>query len=112
MDGNPVLHHIGYVVDSIANRVESFRASVGATAVSEVFQDPIQKAVAQGHADRVAAAGGSPGCVPGMTCCSNTWNARSCSQVRNLGARSPRKMASLSAIWNPSASPSVVPCFL
>lgn len=36
MDGNPVLSHIGYVVDS--------RASVGATAVSEVFQDPIQKA--------------------------------------------------------------------
>jgi methylmalonyl-CoA/ethylmalonyl-CoA epimerase len=37
------LHHIGYVVDSIENRVESFRQSVGANAVSESFDDPIQR---------------------------------------------------------------------
>lgn len=44
MDSNSVLHHIGFVVDSIAARLESFRASVGATGVSPVYLDPIQRA--------------------------------------------------------------------
>jgi methylmalonyl-CoA/ethylmalonyl-CoA epimerase len=43
MESNPALHHIGYVVDSISERIDSFRASVAATGVSEIFHDPIQK---------------------------------------------------------------------
>jgi methylmalonyl-CoA/ethylmalonyl-CoA epimerase len=43
MHSNPTLHHVGYVVDSIAERIESFRASVAAAEVSETFHDPIQR---------------------------------------------------------------------
>ena len=43
MHSNPTLHHVGYVVDSIAERIESFRASIAATEVSETFHDPIQR---------------------------------------------------------------------
>ena len=37
------LHHIGCVVDSIKDRVESYRLALGAISVSEVFEDPIQR---------------------------------------------------------------------
>jgi methylmalonyl-CoA/ethylmalonyl-CoA epimerase len=37
------LHHIGCVVDSIENRIESFRAGLGVRSVPEIFEDPIQR---------------------------------------------------------------------
>lgn len=37
------LHHVGCVVDSIENRIESYKISLGCTAVSEIFEDPIQR---------------------------------------------------------------------
>jgi len=36
------LHHIGCVVDSIEQRIESYRLSLGAVSVSQIFEDPIQ----------------------------------------------------------------------
>ncbi|MBV8819467.1 MAG: VOC family protein, partial [Acidobacteriaceae bacterium] len=36
------LHHIGFVVDSIEKRIENFRADLGATGISAIFEDPIQ----------------------------------------------------------------------
>ena len=40
---NSILHHVGCVVDSIEDRIESYRISLGCTAVSEIFDDPIQR---------------------------------------------------------------------
>jgi methylmalonyl-CoA/ethylmalonyl-CoA epimerase len=37
------LHHIGCVVDSIENRIESYKTSLGSVSVSPVFADPIQR---------------------------------------------------------------------
>jgi len=37
------LHHIGCVVDSIEQRIESYRQDLGALSVSVVFEDPIQR---------------------------------------------------------------------
>jgi len=37
------LHHIGCVVDSIEQRIESYRLSLGAVSVSQIFEDPIQR---------------------------------------------------------------------
>jgi methylmalonyl-CoA/ethylmalonyl-CoA epimerase len=40
----PSLHHVGYVVSSIAESLERWRAAVSAIAISESFDDPIQRA--------------------------------------------------------------------
>ena len=40
----PALHHIGYVVASIAESMDAFRASLGATSVSATYEDPLQDA--------------------------------------------------------------------
>lgn len=37
------LHHIGCVVDSIEQRIESYRLSLGAVSISQIFEDPIQR---------------------------------------------------------------------
>ena len=37
------LHHIGCVVDSIEARMERHRIALGATSISEIFADPIQR---------------------------------------------------------------------
>jgi len=37
------LHHIGCVVDSIENRIESYRIGLGSVSVSKIFEDPIQR---------------------------------------------------------------------
>ncbi len=37
------LHHIGCVVDSIEERIESYRLALGSASVSPIFQDPIQR---------------------------------------------------------------------
>lgn len=37
------LHHIGSVVDSIAQRIESYATSLGGVSVSPVYEDPIQR---------------------------------------------------------------------
>ena len=37
------LHHIGCVVDSIENRIESYRVCLGSASVSQIFTDPIQR---------------------------------------------------------------------
>ncbi len=42
--GGLTLHHIGCVVDSIESKIESYRLSLGAELVSQVFADPIQRA--------------------------------------------------------------------
>jgi len=39
----PALHHIGYVVASIPDAIEQWGRSLGATRISEVFEDPIQQ---------------------------------------------------------------------
>jgi methylmalonyl-CoA/ethylmalonyl-CoA epimerase len=41
---SPTLHHIGCVVDSIENRIESYRIGLGSASASQVFEDPIQRA--------------------------------------------------------------------
>ncbi len=41
--GSRSLHHIGFIVDSIESRLESFRASLASSSVSEIFHDPIQR---------------------------------------------------------------------
>ncbi len=41
--GGVTLHHIGCVVDSIENRIESCRVSLGSVSVSQTFEDPIQR---------------------------------------------------------------------
>lgn len=41
---DPVLHHVGYVVGSIAASAPGFVASLGAASISETFEDPIQRA--------------------------------------------------------------------
>lgn len=38
------LHHIGCVVDSIEQKIESYRLDLGALSVSRTFADPIQRA--------------------------------------------------------------------
>ena len=40
----PSLHHVGYVVGSIADGLDSWRASLAATSVSAIFEDPLQRA--------------------------------------------------------------------
>lgn len=40
----PRLHHIGYIVASVEESLPRFLASTGAVQVSEVFEDPLQKA--------------------------------------------------------------------
>jgi methylmalonyl-CoA/ethylmalonyl-CoA epimerase len=42
-EGGLTLHHIGYIVASIEESLERYRFAVGATAVSAIFEDPIQK---------------------------------------------------------------------
>lgn len=42
--GGITLHHIGHVVASIEESMERYRLSLGALAVSEIFEDPIQRA--------------------------------------------------------------------
>jgi methylmalonyl-CoA/ethylmalonyl-CoA epimerase len=42
--GVPTLHHVGFVVSSIVDEIESFAASVGATWDGKVFDDPLQQA--------------------------------------------------------------------
>jgi methylmalonyl-CoA/ethylmalonyl-CoA epimerase len=42
--GGISLHHIGHVVASIEDSIERYRLSLGAPAVSEIFEDPIQRA--------------------------------------------------------------------
>jgi methylmalonyl-CoA/ethylmalonyl-CoA epimerase len=37
------LHHIGCVVDSIEERIESYRLSLESPSVSRIFEDPIQR---------------------------------------------------------------------
>jgi methylmalonyl-CoA/ethylmalonyl-CoA epimerase len=39
----PSLHHVGYVVSSIADSIEQWRLELGTVTVSEIFTDPIQK---------------------------------------------------------------------
>jgi methylmalonyl-CoA/ethylmalonyl-CoA epimerase len=41
---DPSLHHVGYVVTSIAESIERWRAAVSAISVSNPFDDPIQRA--------------------------------------------------------------------
>src|SRR5450432_2756316 len=41
--GSATLHHIGCVVDSIEDRIESYRVSLGSASVSQIFEDPIQR---------------------------------------------------------------------
>ena len=40
----PSLHHVGYVVSSIAESVERWQAAVFSVSTSEAFDDPIQRA--------------------------------------------------------------------
>lgn len=40
----PSLHHVGYVVPSIADGVERWKATLGAVSASGIFDDPIQRA--------------------------------------------------------------------
>jgi methylmalonyl-CoA/ethylmalonyl-CoA epimerase len=45
LDGGGIaLHHVGHVVASIEESLERYRIALGALAVSEVFEDPIQRA--------------------------------------------------------------------
>ncbi len=41
---DPTLHHIGYVVASIAESIDRWRLELSAISVTEVFEDPIQRA--------------------------------------------------------------------
>ena len=41
--GNMTLHHVGHVVASIEDSSERYRVALGALAVSEIFEDPIQR---------------------------------------------------------------------
>jgi methylmalonyl-CoA/ethylmalonyl-CoA epimerase len=43
MPSGITLHHIGYVVDSIEDRIAGMAASLGASVISEIFEDPIQR---------------------------------------------------------------------
>jgi len=43
LPGNPKLHHIGFVVSSIAECAASFAQSIGGTWDGNVFFDPLQK---------------------------------------------------------------------
>lgn len=36
------LHHVGCVVDSIEERIESYRLALGSASASRIFEDPIQ----------------------------------------------------------------------
>ena len=40
----PSLHHVGFVVASIAASVDQWRLSLSASSVSQTFEDPIQRA--------------------------------------------------------------------
>jgi|SRR5665213_67799 len=39
----PSLHHVGHVVSSIADSIAGWRLALGAVAVSDVIEDPIQQ---------------------------------------------------------------------
>ncbi len=41
--GTLSLHHIGCVVDSIENRIESYKASLGASSPTPIIEDPVQR---------------------------------------------------------------------
>jgi methylmalonyl-CoA/ethylmalonyl-CoA epimerase len=41
---NPSLHHVGYVVSSIAESIERWQTAVSPISTSETFDDPIQRA--------------------------------------------------------------------
>lgn len=41
---DPSLHHVGYVVTSIADSIESWRRAIAAVSVSAAFEDAIQRA--------------------------------------------------------------------
>lgn len=41
--GGLSLHHIGCVVDSIEERIERYRVALGSVAVSQIYEDPIQR---------------------------------------------------------------------
>jgi methylmalonyl-CoA/ethylmalonyl-CoA epimerase len=41
--GSAALHHVGCVVDSIEDRIESYRVSLGSASVSRIFDGPIQR---------------------------------------------------------------------
>lgn len=43
MHNGLTLHHIGCVVDSIENRIESYGLALGSASVSQIFEDPIQR---------------------------------------------------------------------
>ena len=40
---NMTLHHVGCVVASIEDSIDRYRVALGALAVSEIFEDPIQR---------------------------------------------------------------------
>jgi methylmalonyl-CoA/ethylmalonyl-CoA epimerase len=42
--GGIALHHVGHVVASIEESIERYRIALGALSVSEIFEDPIQRA--------------------------------------------------------------------
>jgi len=42
--GGITLHHVGHVVASIQDSIERYRIALGALSVSEVFEDPTQRA--------------------------------------------------------------------
>jgi methylmalonyl-CoA/ethylmalonyl-CoA epimerase len=56
---DPTLHHIGFVVASIASSAPGFTGSIGAAPLSQTFDDPIQRA-------RVAFIDLSPGGGPSL----------------------------------------------
>jgi len=41
---DPSLHHVGYVVSSIAESIERWQTAVSSISISETFDDPIQRA--------------------------------------------------------------------
>ena len=41
--GGIALHHVGHVVASIEDSIEDYRLTLGATTVSGIFEDPIQR---------------------------------------------------------------------
>jgi len=40
---DPRLHHVGFVVESVETSAPAFARSIGATTVSQVFHDPLQR---------------------------------------------------------------------
>ena len=43
MPSGPTLHHVGCVVDSIPDRIESYCVALAASSISPIFEDPIQR---------------------------------------------------------------------